>query len=276
MPDPFDYERGIARFHGVGKYEALNGVDVRGRTAHAPARPPGRGRVLQRRGRLHPRRGRERRRVATPGAASGSRSAPASAVAGSPTAASSIPATRPAGASTSSSSAGTGSSGRCRAARSGVPTPRRPATATRTSARSPTGHATATARAIGGAGESPAHAGDRRRTAGVGFGADVVVVGGSMTGSWDLLGPWFLSEWDGPPVRLAADSDTAGLGRRRVPRRDDQPTPMRIRGCCDGSSQRRIRTSWSRSIDTQPCVGSPTVTCRKNALPAPCTTGCRL
>lgn len=43
------------------------------------------------------------------------------------------------------------------------------------------------------------------------FGADVVVVGGSMTGSWDLLGPWFLEDWDGPPVRLAASNDTAGL-----------------------------------------------------------------
>jgi glucokinase len=30
MPDPFDYPGGIGRFHGVGKYEALDGVDVRG------------------------------------------------------------------------------------------------------------------------------------------------------------------------------------------------------------------------------------------------------
>lgn len=29
IPDPFDYERGVGRFHDVGKYEALNGVDVR-------------------------------------------------------------------------------------------------------------------------------------------------------------------------------------------------------------------------------------------------------
>jgi glucokinase len=29
MPDPFDYERGIGRFHGVGKFESLDGVDVR-------------------------------------------------------------------------------------------------------------------------------------------------------------------------------------------------------------------------------------------------------
>ena len=29
MPDPFDYERGIGRFHDVGKFDALDGVDVR-------------------------------------------------------------------------------------------------------------------------------------------------------------------------------------------------------------------------------------------------------
>jgi glucokinase len=29
MPDPFDYPRGIGRFHGVGKFEALDGVNVR-------------------------------------------------------------------------------------------------------------------------------------------------------------------------------------------------------------------------------------------------------
>jgi glucokinase len=43
------------------------------------------------------------------------------------------------------------------------------------------------------------------------FGADVVVFGGSMTGSWDLLEPWLLTDWDGPPVRRAESSDTAGL-----------------------------------------------------------------
>lgn len=29
MPDPFDYDHGIGRFEGVGKFESLNGVDVR-------------------------------------------------------------------------------------------------------------------------------------------------------------------------------------------------------------------------------------------------------
>jgi glucokinase len=46
------------------------------------------------------------------------------------------------------------------------------------------------------------------------FGADVVVVGGSMAGSWDLFEPWFR---DGagavpiPPVRCAANPDGAPL-----------------------------------------------------------------
>lgn len=41
MPDPFDYEHGIGRFHDVGKYEALDGVDVRaalGESLPGPAR----------------------------------------------------------------------------------------------------------------------------------------------------------------------------------------------------------------------------------------------
>jgi glucokinase len=45
------------------------------------------------------------------------------------------------------------------------------------------------------------------------FGADLVVVGGSMSRSWDLLGPWFA---DGagagsPPVRVASRPDDAPL-----------------------------------------------------------------
>lgn len=28
MPDPFDYARGVAQFHGVGKFESLYGVDI--------------------------------------------------------------------------------------------------------------------------------------------------------------------------------------------------------------------------------------------------------
>ena len=39
MPDPFDYAQGIGRFHDVGKFESLDGVDVR---AALLARLPGR------------------------------------------------------------------------------------------------------------------------------------------------------------------------------------------------------------------------------------------
>ncbi len=40
MPDPFDYGRGVALFEGVGKFEALYGVDVRqALLAGLPARP---------------------------------------------------------------------------------------------------------------------------------------------------------------------------------------------------------------------------------------------
>jgi glucokinase len=39
MPDPFDYPHGIGRFHDVGKYEALDGVDVRAPLAAALPNP---------------------------------------------------------------------------------------------------------------------------------------------------------------------------------------------------------------------------------------------
>jgi glucokinase len=46
-----------------------------------------------------------------------------------------------------------------------------------------------------------------------GFGANVVVVGGSMTGSWPLLGPWFREGLGEPalPVVLAANAANAPL-----------------------------------------------------------------
>lgn len=46
------------------------------------------------------------------------------------------------------------------------------------------------------------------------FGAEVIVVGGSMTGSWDLFEGWFRDglDWpDAPPVHLAADPEHAAL-----------------------------------------------------------------
>ena len=40
MPDPFDYVAGIGRFHGVAKFESLDGVDVRAElTRRLPGRP---------------------------------------------------------------------------------------------------------------------------------------------------------------------------------------------------------------------------------------------
>jgi glucokinase len=60
------------------------------------------------------------------------------------------------------------------------------------------------------------------------FGTDVIVVGGSMAGSWDLFEPWFRDglDWpDAPPIHLAADTDAAaviGAARDAVDRaRDD-------------------------------------------------------
>ena len=47
-----------------------------------------------------------------------------------------------------------------------------------------------------------------------GFGADVLVIGGSMAGSWDVLGPAFRAGAEGsglPEIRLAARGDDAGL-----------------------------------------------------------------
>jgi glucokinase len=39
MPDPFDYTAGIGRFHSVGKFEALDGIDVRAALTGSLPRP---------------------------------------------------------------------------------------------------------------------------------------------------------------------------------------------------------------------------------------------
>jgi MFS family permease len=49
---------------------------------------------------------------------------------------------------------------------------------------------------------------------------------------------------------------------------DDQPTPIRMRGWADGSSHDKSETSIAWGIETQPAVAPPSVTWRKNALPA--------
>jgi glucokinase len=41
IPDPFDYETGIARFEGVGKFDGLAGVDLRQTLLAQLAQPPG-------------------------------------------------------------------------------------------------------------------------------------------------------------------------------------------------------------------------------------------
>jgi glucokinase len=51
------------------------------------------------------------------------------------------------------------------------------------------------------------------------FRTEVIVVGGSMAGSWDLFDPWFRDglDWpDAPPVRLAALADAALVGAARI------------------------------------------------------------
>jgi predicted NBD/HSP70 family sugar kinase len=55
------------------------------------------------------------------------------------------------------------------------------------------------------------------------FGADIIVVGGSMAGSWELFGPWFIDGFDGsgpaPAVSLAKHpQDAALLGAGRFAR----------------------------------------------------------
>jgi hypothetical protein len=60
-------------------------------------------------------------------------------------------------------------------------------------------------------------------------------------------------------------------GRRTRPGCHEKP--MRIRGWVDGASHRMIVTRLLIGIETQPAVGLPSVTCRKNALPPPCRTG---
>lgn len=49
-------------------------------------------------------------------------------------------------------------------------------------------------------------------------------------------------------------------------------TPMRMRGWAVGVSHRMIDTSVLCGIEMQPAVAEPSLTCRKNALPAPCRT----
>jgi glucokinase len=213
MPDPFDYDHGIGRFHDVGKFEALDGVDVRAGLAERLRLEPDRlsfcndadaftvGEWLIGSGRGAARvvgltfgtgvgsGWTDGGRVVDPGVPAGGR-AHRLTVDGSPLEdVMSRRAIRRAYAST------TGDRDAdvreiAELARSGV------------------GPAQAVlAAALRGAGR--ALAGPLRD-----FGADVVVVGGSMAGSWDLFEPWFADgagELGLLPIRLATNPANAPL-----------------------------------------------------------------
>jgi glucokinase len=218
IPGPFDYARGIARFDGVGKFESLRGLDLR---AILSARLPGQ---------PHP------HQIVflndadafalgewAHGAAAGSR--------------------RCVGLTLGT---GVGSGwivdGHAVAAGPGVPPDGRAdrleidgapledtvsTRAIRRAYRSATGDAGCDVRAIAARareGERPAREVLAHSMQALGralgpylrdFGADIVVVGGSMTRSWDLFGPWFHSGFADvgppPPIRLADDPGRAPL-----------------------------------------------------------------
>lgn len=216
MPDPFDYERGIALFDGVGKFESLRGLDLR---AELSARL----------------RGRPRRIVFlndadafvlgewVHGAATGH--------------------PRCVGITLGT---GVGSGwivdGRIVASGPGIPIGGRAhrlevegapledtvsGRAIRRAYRALTGDAAADVRVIAERArddESAACTVLRHSMRALGgalgpcvrdFAADVVVVGGSMAASWDLFEPWFRSgfadSWEPPPILLADDPDRAPL-----------------------------------------------------------------
>jgi glucokinase len=213
MPDPFDYDRGIGRFHGVGKFESLDGVDVRAGLAQRLGNDPadvhfcndadaftvgewlvgsaqGAARVVGLTlgtgvgsGWI------DRGTVVDPGMPPGGRAHRLFIDGAALEESMSRRAIRRAYADA------TGDSGAdvreiADRARTGEP-----------AARAVLAHAV---RSLGRALAAPIHD----------FGADIVVVGGSMSGSWQLFEPWFregAGELGVPPVRIAAHPDTAPL-----------------------------------------------------------------
>jgi len=215
MPGPFDYARGVGLFDGVGKFESLHGLDLR---AMLSARLPG-----------------QPRRILfvndadaftlgewAHGAGTGRR--------------------RCVGL-TLGTGVGTGwvVDGRIIASGPGIPPDGRAnnlqidgapleqtvsSRAIRRAYLAGTGDAGADVRTIAGRarqGEPAARAvlADAMRALGAalapclhGFGADVVVVGGSMAGSWDLFDGWFRSGFasaEPPLIRLAVNGEHAAL-----------------------------------------------------------------
>jgi len=216
MPDPFDYARGVALFDGVGKFESLSGLDLR---AVLSARLPGHPRLI----------------VFVNDA---------DAFALGEWAHGAAARCRCCVGLTLGTGVGSGwiVDGRIVASGPGVPPDGRvhrleiagapledtvSSRAIRRAYRAATGDAASDVRAI----VDRARQGDPAARMVVGhamralggalgpclrdFGADVVVVGGSMAGSWDVLGPWFRSGFptaaEPPPIRLADNPDSAPL-----------------------------------------------------------------
>jgi len=118
---------------------------------------------------------------------------------------------------------------------------------------------------------------------GVGFGvagcddvAEWLVVAGELSGA-----P--CPAWTADVQPISASDASAPAASRRIrmavgagTRPPSHDTPMRILGWVDGLSHRISETSLDCEIATHPAVAPPSVTCRKNALPAPAFTGNRL
>ncbi|MGH8862079.1 MAG: ROK family protein [Jatrophihabitantaceae bacterium] len=213
MPDPFDYDAGIGRFHGVAKFESLDGVDVRDELA---------------------------RRL--PGGTLGMvfcNDADAFTV-GEWLAGAARGSTRPVGV-TLGTGVGTGWTDGGRIVDPGVPPGGRAhllhvdgapleesmsRRAIRRAYAEATGDRDADVReiaALARAGDLPARAVLARALRSLGralavplrdFAADMVVVGGSMSASWELFEAWFregAGDISLPPVRIASDAVTAPL-----------------------------------------------------------------
>jgi glucokinase len=213
MPDPFDYRRGIGRFHDVGKYESLDGVDVRAPLAASLPEPASITFINDAdaftRGEAHRGAGRGRRRCV--GLTLGTGIGSGWVVDGVPL----------------SSGPGVPKDGRAHHLLVGG----RPLEdvmsrrAIRGAYAAASGDADADVREIAERARTGEQAAiDVLRTALKalgealgpclrGFGADLVVVGGSMAGSWDLFEPWVRSGLGAqqPPIRLSADAERAGL-----------------------------------------------------------------
>ena len=214
MPDPFDYARGVGLFTGVGKFESLHGLDLR---AVLSARLPGGGQAIHflndadafALGEWAHGAGAGHRRCV--GLTLGTGVGSGWIVDGRIT----------------SSGPGLPPDGRAHRLRiGGAPLEETVSSrAIRRAYRAATGAAGCDVRTIAARardGEPAARAVLRHAMRSLGgalgpcvrdFAADVVVIGGSMSASWDLFEPWFRSgsPADAPPIRPADDPEHAAL-----------------------------------------------------------------